>query len=144
VWENKCTVTLRCLSCNGRFTVADVAFDNMSGLARVVPCPACRARPHAPAGPHKIVALTRESTQEDDRVKVEVRLGSEMYRRLAERALPGSRAAECLKTSTSGDGAYVLRVDAEALAELAALADGSSCPEAIRAIQAAYRAAIGA
>jgi hypothetical protein len=144
VWENKCSVTLRCFACSARFTVADVAFEQVSGLAHVVPCPACGARPLASAGPHKVVALAREPQEQDERVKIELRLGPEMYRRLAARALPGSRAAAYLKNSAWCDGAYLLTVDSEALTALAALAEGSSCPEAIRAMRAAYLSAIGA
>ena len=142
--ENKYTVALRCFACGGRFTVADVAFDKVSGLARVVPCAACGARPLAPDRRHRIVALARENAQDDERVKIEVKLGPEMYRRLAARALPGSRAAASLKNSAWADGGYLLRLDADTLTALAALADGSDCPEAIRAMHAAYLSAIGA
>lgn len=137
-------MALRCFACRVRFTVAAIVFEQVNGVARVVPCPECGARPLAPATRHKIVQVARDTEEDHERVRVELRLGPEMYRRLAGWALPGSREAAYLMNSAWADGAYLLHVDAEALAQLAALADGSRCPEAIHSMRAAYLAAIGA
>ena len=140
---------LRCYRCGDRFAVADVALEQVNGVSLVVPCPACGARPFIaarggaePSRMHLLVEL------EERAPGVRVRLGikPEWYNRLAAWALSGSVAESCLKNSRRHreSGEYIVECDGAALAALAALADASSCPEAIRAMRRAYLDTIGA
>jgi hypothetical protein len=146
VWGNRWTVALRCYRCSGRFTVEDVAFDRVNGVSLVVPCPACGARPFiaAPGGAEAsrmhLLELLGEREESAPGVRVRLGLKPEWYNRLAAWAFPGSDAERCLKDSRlrRETGEYIVECDGDALVALAALADSSSCPEAIRAMRQAY------
>jgi hypothetical protein len=151
VWGNNWTAALRCYSCGATFTVEEVAFDKLNGLSMVVPCASCGARPVVTAGGgersrlHQLVELNEEPEETGAGVRIVVRLKPEWYERLGARACRGSQAEWCLKhCAARGGGEYLLECDDEELAALAALADASRCPEAIRAMREAYLAAIGA
>ena len=147
---NKWAAALRCYNCGEKFRVEDVTFDKVNGLALVVPCPSCGARPFIapPGGPeasrlHKLIELV-DWLEPSPPMRVPLQLKPEWYRRLEERVVPGSEAEICLKNSRRlpGDGGYFLLCDDGGLATLAALANASRCPEAIQAVRAAYLAAI--
>lgn len=144
-------MALRCYQCGGAFTVADVAFDNVNGVSLVAPCPSCGAHPFIaryggaePSRLHHLIELTDEPEPSPEALRLGLRLKPEWYNRLVMRALPGSAAKACLQNSTWMDGEYLTRCDGGELAALAALADASSCPEAIQAMHEAYLAAIAA
>ncbi|HTM10032.1 MAG TPA: hypothetical protein VL754_16735 [Verrucomicrobiae bacterium] len=149
VWGNRWTVGLRCYRCGGAFIVDQVAFDNVNGVSLVAPCPVCGARPfiaaHGAAEPsrlHHLMEITDEPAPDPKPLHVLFLLKPDWFNRLAARALPGSAAKACLQNSIWMEGEYLTRCDGGELAALAALAEASSCPEAIRAMRAAYLAAI--
>jgi hypothetical protein len=146
-------VALRCYACGESFSVEEVAFDRVSGLSLVLPCPFCAARPiiarHGGGEAsrlHQIVELAGVWERRAAAVRLELRLQPAWYETLAARAGRGSEAEACLKSSAWArtDGEYVLECDGPALVALAALAHAARCPEAIRAMREAYREAIGA